>query len=364
MALTDVDLRGFLRRFSLAMLWVLLAFSVTLNAFLLVTLNSAPPQPDASDSEEQASSSLLSRWAFGDVRRVFPIEEQVPREGIQVLPVSGYTVPDGLLPPLRDEMPLYRDQGVQTGEGMLSALWQQLGIPFSPEQHSLYPTLLTWKSADHMTQFTLDPVRRVVRISDLRPHPLPFEVQLTEEALIALAEDALKTWNVDRTTLGEPVLKRDDGAADLWVRWPKLWHQAPLLDAQGNAVNGAEVRMDIGSGHIHDVRLVLLSPETLTVSDYPAASRESLVTALQAGGLRPLPRTPENQAKPVSYSSMDLIYILRTGDEQHPTYVVPAVRASWISEQTCADCASVLFSTYVPALSEEKFKWVVSPPES
>jgi len=354
MALTDVDLLRFLRRSGAIVAGALLVCSLALNAFFLISPLVERKELDrvpVSDHPERTPG----RWAFGVVRLPFFSFEQTLPKGTAVRPVSSYTVPNGMVPHLIDEMPLYRDQGLSLKEQNMEELWKIFGAPFDWKEYSLLPSLLVFDSGDSQYRFTIDTVNRVMRISDLGFSLIDSADILSDQTVIDLGIDILRKFHTDPTNFGEPLLTRENGT--VWARWPMRWNLLPLLDEQGKTVYGAEVHLSEKSGQLIDVRLNLLDPADLTVSDYPAASEEVLLESLQFGGLLSLPSLPVKQAEVVSYTSIDPIFILRQRDANHPLYVVPALRASWISEQTCKNCAPILFSTFVPALSEKQFVW-------
>lgn len=357
MALTDVDLRQFLLRITQAMLWVVLACSLALNGFLLVADNTGT-SPFSTGDDTQDASLTIERWGYGVVEREFAVSEQIVLKGIQIPPVRAYTVDASSLPHLTDELPLYRDQGVTMSDEEMNHLWSSLGIAFPYEQYSLRPSVMVWDSGDGKYRFTLDAVHRALRITNFSDEePLTPTEKIGDTTFIDIASDQLRSFHIDPAVYGEPKVVRSTDDTGVYVFFPKLWNLLPLLTDRGTVVNGAEVRLDEETGKFLDVRLDLYDPATLTVSDYPTASAEDLVLALQSGGLLPLPSTPTNRAVTVSYTSIDPVYLLRTGDASNPTYVVPGVQANWIMDQTCKNCTPVLYSTVVPALSQSQFVW-------
>ncbi|MEQ1849928.1 MAG: hypothetical protein ABL890_05070 [Candidatus Peribacteraceae bacterium] len=364
MALTDVDLRQFLVRLATAMLWVFLACSLTLNAFLL-SVGSTPNEIVSSQSSSQSSiARSLERWGYGVVRRPIAVTPQNVPSTVQVPPVSSYEAPSGMLPHLTDELPLYRDPGVMLSPNEMTRLWSDLGIAFPPEEYVLQPTLMTWKSGDQSLLFTVDAAKRVMRITNVNTSTEVSAERLPDETLIDFATDHLKAFKIAASSMGAPSLRSLEDGGQVIVSYAKRWQLLPLLNEKAEEVMGAEVRMNATNGSLVDMRLNILHPDILTVSDYPTASAEDLLQAFSSGGLAPIPQLPTGKAVAVSYTSMEGVFLLINGDKNHPSYIVPGIRANWIMEQLCKDCSPVLYSTVIPALDQKQFQWHLTPDPS
>jgi len=345
--LTDADLRRFFWRNLRVLVVALFACSVALNVFLLL------PRPTidlTTDEEGEIASSLtLGRWAFGVVHRpIATTEQRAPGTG-SVLPVSRYKIPDGMIPTLSDEMALYRDQGTAMTQDSATEMLRALHVPFDLTPLALAPTSVMWGSPDKRYLASFDIASRTLAIRDTRTKELQ-EIPADDTLTVDLAKDFLAGLKISIPS-GDPEI----GTAS--VRWPKKWLGMPMIDVTGKTVYEAVVDVDRNTHSAYRVALNLFTPSALAVSDYPVADHNDLQRFFGSGGLLPLPREPAQDARETSFTSMEKVYVLVAGTVEHPTYVLPAIRAYWISEQTCRNCSPILFSTFVPALDQEQFTW-------
>jgi hypothetical protein len=341
--------------------------SVGANIFLLSANRQSRYAEPVAPLSDPALSRLLSPRAFGQVHAGFIRKFQQPAmSGGTLFPVSGYVVPPGLLPALSDNYPLYRDQGAEQDQEYFTKVFQGLKIPFDLKREPLNLQSYEFKTADGLYGLTLKLPERLLSVRTLnKPGQKASSGFLNDEETIQLARGFAVAFGIETGGLPVPHLEvplKDPSGDRSVVVWPLQFSGSTVIDLAGLPVAVLRVGIDRRANYADSLTLNLLSPDVLMKSDYPAASSGELAAGLLSGGLLPLGGELKGKPVQVTFTDAAVVYVLRPGDNSGPTYLVPAIKARWDAASTCAGCATVKLSTFVPLLSPKDFVWYMELP--
>ncbi len=310
-----------------------------------------------------ASIDSLARGpqAFGAVQRGFAVRSNPTPVPATLHKISHYDSAPDALPVLPAVMTLYRDQGIDIESALMSSVFAKFGAPYNLSSLKFYAKTLTFRSADHSMQITLDADTRLLTVEKLFVSSYSGSTIADDAESIALARDfsALIGFPVDTAAKPRIIEKTDsDGKQQTFVSWDESINDIPLLDTDLQPVSSSLIQINRSAHRAVLATISLLKPGLLARSDYPTSAQDPMKSLLENGGLLPFPATLPSPAISVSYQRVDLAYMVYSGDEGDTTYILPILRASGTISQSCDGCAPIPFSTFVPALDAASFAWV------
>ncbi len=356
MATNTLTRASFLSRILVPVASFVLLLSLAGNAFLIVTrqTNSSPSDLSPNGKSLSSSRAALASLAFGDISRPIPVRPQLTNaSGAALNPVNRYVLPPSIVPAIPAELAVYRDQGTELDTSSLSALFHSLRAPVDPLKMQLLPETETFKSADGLLKVSLSLPTRTLTITRVLQAERTTPPERADDAeVLALAKTFAATLNIDLTGYGAPQISETKATGDqpkkTFVTWPMTIGAVPVIGADGQGIAALSMQIGRVSHRAVSATMSLLSPEVLAASNYPTLSSQMLEVRFLSGGLLPFPRG--QNAPSVTYSTAQIVYLLLPQDDRSPTYLVPAIRASFQSDGKS-------FSTLLPLLDRTHFDW-------
>lgn len=347
---------SFLSRILVPVAAFVLLLSLAGNAFLIVTRQSNPSPDDLSPYGSTLSSSraALASLAFGSISRPIPVRPQLTNASGAALPqVNRYVLPPSILPVIPAELAVYRDQGTEVDTDALRMLFRSLRAPVDPVKMQLLLETETFKSADGLLKVGLSLPTRTLTITRILQAERTTPPEKADDAeVLALAKTFAATLNIDLTGFGSPRITETQATTDqpkkTFVTWPMTIGETPVVGADGQGIAALSMQIGRVSHRAVSATMSLLSPDVLAASNYPTLSAQMLEVRLQSGGLLPLPRG--QNAQDVTYGTAEIVYLLLPQDDRSPTYLVPAIRASFES-------GGKSYRTMLPLLDRTHFDW-------
>lgn len=361
--------RAFIRRTLFPLFLLVLILSLAANIFLVRSGKTGRTAAGGASSAGVVYGQRLPPQAFGVVESGL---KQMPQSSVlsggTLAKIGSYVVTSGLLQPLPATLPLFRDQGIDADDAFFQSVFGVLAIPSDIVKMRLLPESYVFRTADGAWQVSLDLVDRLLTIHCLsRCASEPPSASLAgDDQLIVVARDFASLFGVDSAKLPSPrVGVAVPGGAVKEVMWPLQFSGSAVLDVSGRPLAAVTVEVDSSRRSARNITIRLLSPDSLAQSEYPVASRDALAAGLMSGGMLPVDSAKlTGKSVAATYNEATLVYVLLQGDGERPMYIVPAIRAAWDANLTCAKCASIRLSTFIPALSPQAFSWFRSNPVS
>ncbi len=345
---------SFLSRVLLPVASFVLLLSIAGNVFLIATRASERDSDDALFDAPSSSAASLGPKAFGTVvRPVTFVPVTVDSSGAVLTPVGRYVLSDTLLPAIEPELPIFRDQGMEVDTQYLSRLFRSLRAPIDPVKMQLLADTYTFRSADSTLKISLSlPTRTLTVTRNLQAERTTPPERADDAEVLALAKTFAATLSIDLTSFGEPRITETKAVGDqprkTFVTWPMTVAGMPVVDVEGQIVPALSMQIGRVSHRAINATLSLLSSDVLASSLYPAMSAQMVGVKLSSGGLLPLPSGPEGHE--VTYDKAEIVYLLLPQDAEYPTYLIPTIRASFIS-------GGRAFTTLVPLPDRTGFDW-------
>lgn len=331
-----------------------LLLSLAFNLFFIVRGTDASTSSSYQSATPLDESLRLGPQAFGAISRGFAIRPQKTSGTSSLVPVSSYSMTDGILPTLADTLLLYRDQGVGIDADQVEAMFSALGVPVDWQSLQLLPTSEKWRSADRTMELTLDIPRRALTVSRLGSFPASPDGAADDLVAIAIAKEFAVSLGIDVGSVEPNIVERPaEGTtpARTYVTWPMMFADVPLLDIDGRPVPLAQVQVGRLSRKALSATLTLLQPEHLAQSGYPIATSQKLIQGFASGGLIPVAKDAKGKAQAAKFEAAEQVYILQPADNEYPLYIVPAV-AGYFRQ------GSARVTTFVPAIDPVQFQWI------
>ncbi len=358
---------SFFRRSFVSTIFLILALSLIVNLFLIVTRSSHSLAPSSSvgvvASSEQAGSEYPS-VAFGSISRPF-----TPVTKFHQLAVAGkyaYADVSKLLPEIPADILLYRDQGITVNADPFFALLHSVGIT-DPGTLHLLPKTVGFETSDGQRVVTVDVVKREFLVEEKHLPTAEKSVQApTDSQLQTIARAYVDELGLNADLYDAPSVFRSSNttttagaklATVTEVRWPMKVGNYPVVDQYAKPAIGMTVVLDPKTAQPTQVSVRVLSPSLLAASAYPSAGHEFLVKNIMSGGLTPIRQSSGKVTVPVVYSEAKLAYALWETDGVQPTYMFPVVLLSADVPLNCKSCEPWHWTSYVPAIDPAQFQW-------
>ncbi len=329
--------------------------SVGANVFFLATRATSDSSVQCSVSSPMDETPLLmGPKTFGRVMRGFPSKTVRMSGTSALLPVVSYIIPEGMMPPLNRELPLFRDQGVPLDESEVQRIFSRLGVTLAWKDLRLLPTLERWRTSDRTMEIALDIEKRALTVTRSGAFSPSTEGRAGDSAVIAIAREFAATLGINLVQSSVPhIVERSTepgGISKTYVIWPMIFKDVPLLDTDAQPVPAVQVQVGRLSRKALSMTVTLLQPDRMSLSAYPSSSKDLVTASLAAGGFIPIANDLSGNKTDVVYTSITPSYVLLLGDREFPTYIVPTLLAEFRQ-------GAVSGRTFVPALSPDHFLW-------